>query len=556
MTVSNSITTTELEQAMERYAHSLKAIKSAAPNLTEAQMLNVLLARDAVEELLTDKTKLSETDIINLIALDERLKKQGKAIARSVKLAKLREPLKPDESDWWWFFQPAKQIDPWDRFDWVWNVLSAAALGLAGSYMFITLQAFAIGGLGVAEAFGTVAQATGLALIGKGALTSGGHKQVEKWLDKFGIPSKFHSEVTFGFAMLLLLGVYGIHTNLPSYLHQKGQKAYDEGQLGEAEEKFLQAIQINPKNSDFYIPLGAIYESTGEFDKALEQYKNAVADGQPEGFNTMGRVYISRPNPLTKRPDPDLAETLLRAGLQRVEDDPGTEYQLRRNLGWALLAQKKYPEAEQELKAAIALDESIPEEQIGGGMAFCFLAESLTEQGNISEAEQYWLQCLDHARPETVGEYRWFIKIGQRDLATCLDTSGITTGLDEELFQKTLAQSCDREKVIQSIKAAAIEMSMVPEITDSKTIEALQVKLYNELNAAWDAGIPESDAVYQVAVNQEGNILSYKPVDSLAEEFSINTDLDNLVQPNADGPVTDFKVAYSPDGELQVSPWE
>lgn len=354
--------------------------------------------------------------------------------------------------------------------------------------------------------------------------------------------------------MLLLLAVYGINTNLPNYLYQKGQKAYDEGQLGEAEEKFLQAIQLNPKNSDFYIPLGAIYESTGEFDKALEQYKNAVADGQPQGFNTMGRVYISRPNPLTKRPDPDLAETLLRAGLQRVGDDRGTEYQLRRNLGWALLAQKKYAQAEQELEAAIALDESIPEKQIGGGMAFCFLAESLTEQGNISEAEQYWLQCLDRARPETVAEYRWFINIGQRDLATCLDTSGMTAGLDDQLGKEQLADSCHRNKLIESFKTnAAVEMNTVPETTDSEKIEALRIKLYNDLNAVWDAGVPATDAVYQVAVNQEGSILSAQPVDAAAEEFKINTGLDDLVQPNADGPVIDFKVVYGSDAKLKVT---
>lgn len=52
--------------------------EAAAPNLTEAQVLKVLLARDAIEELLTNKTELSKTDIITLIQLDERLRTQGK----------------------------------------------------------------------------------------------------------------------------------------------------------------------------------------------------------------------------------------------------------------------------------------------------------------------------------------------------------------------------------------------------------------------------------------------------------------------------------------------
>jgi len=556
MTVANGIATTELEKTIQAYQSALEAIEAAAPNLTEPQVLKVLLARDAVRELLANKTQLSKTDIITLVQLDERLRAQGKAIARSVKLAKLREPLNPDEdSAWWWFFTSTKQIDPWDRFDWVWNIFTGAALGLGGSYMFITLQAFAVGGLGVAEAFGTIAQATGLALLGQGALTSEGNKKVQKMLDKVGLPSKFYSEFTCAASILLMLTIYSIHTNLPNILYKKGVEEYEAGRLGEAEERLLQAIQLNPKNSDFYIPLGQVYESTGDFNRALAQYKNAVADGKPEGFNAMGRVYIQRPNPMTKRPDPDLGETFLRAGLQRLEgNNSNTEYQLRRNLGWALLAQNKYDQAESELKEAIALDSSIPENQIGGGMAFCFLAQSQTKQGKLSEAESNWLQCLDKARPETASEYRWFIKIGQRDLAGCLDTSGITSGLDDQLFQQKLDQYCNREELIKSIKSVAVNTNTVPELSDPAYIKALQEKIYNEIFAGWDAGVPVSNAVYQLTVNQTGSIISYEPADDLAKGFSDSTGLDDLVQPQAKGPVTTFEVAFTSDARLQVTP--
>ena len=560
MTVSNGITTTELEQAIERYANSLKEIESEIPNLSEAQVLQLLLGRDAVEDLLTDKTQLSEEQIINLIELDERLKKQGKAIASSVKLAKFQKVLKPDESAWWWFFQSPKQIDRWDRFDWLWNVLTAAALGLGGSYMFITLQAFAVGGLGVAEAFGTIAQATGIALLGKGALTSGGNKQVEQLLEKVGIPSKFHSEVTCAGSIALMLAIYGIHTHLPNILYKQGVKEYNAGNLRQAEEKLLQAIQLNPQKSQFYIPLGEIYETTTELNKALQQYKNAVADGKSQGFNNAGRVYI-------QQSDLDLAETLLQAGLQRVENDPATEYQLRRNLGWALLDQKKYAQADTELKAAIALDSTITEDQIGGGMAFCFLAQSLTEQGQMPEAEANWLKCLDKARPETFHEYQWFIQIGQRHLASCINTSGITTGLNDKITKENLAESCHKDKVIQEIKNVAVvpilpensaktEPKTIAAITDSEQIKALAVNLQNSLNEAWKAGLPESNAVYQLTVNQEGSILSYKAVDNVAQQFQENTGLDDLLQANADGPVTNFKVVFTPDAEVQVSPSE
>ena len=449
MTENNHKTATNLDEAIESYQAALNELESAAPNLSEIEAVKVLLARDAVQQLLPDKTKLSAIAFISLMQLDRRLKQLGEAIARAVNLEQFREPLNPDPSAWWWFFELPPEIDSWDRFDWVWNVITTGALGLAGSYLFITLQAFAIGGLGVTEAFGTIAQGTGIALIGKGALTADGHQQVAKLLHKMGVPSKWHSEVSCGFAMLLLLSVYGIHRSLPNYLYKKAVAEYDAGNLAHTEEKLLQAIQLNSEDSKFYVPLGKVYESKGELDKALVQYKNAVVNGNPEGFNSIGRVYIQQSKF-------DLAETLLRAGLQRVKNDPQIEYQLHRNLGWALLAQKNYPAAERELRQAIAIDDQITEEQIGGGMAYCFLGEALTEQKKMSEAEKYWLECLDYARPETVNEYRWFVQNSQRELASCVDTSGITGGLDHELATQKVAQSCDREGLIQSIKSAAI----------------------------------------------------------------------------------------------------
>ncbi len=46
-------------------------------------------------------------------------------------------------------------------------------------------------------------------------------------------------------------------------------------------------------------------------------------------------------------------------------------------MGWVLLEQGLYEEAEKELRKAVDLDEKIPEKQLGGGMAYCLLPEAM-----------------------------------------------------------------------------------------------------------------------------------------------------------------------------------
>jgi len=108
-------------------------------------------------------------------------------------------------------------------------------------------------------------------------------------------------------------------------------------------------------------------------------------------------------------------------------------------LGWVLLEQGLYKEAEKELRLAVYLDEKIPEKQLGGGMAYCLLPEAAmkgrkpqrkgkppVDNEKEKEEEKEWeKKCKSSARPETIDQYKWFIEKGKRELAEKIKTSGV-----------------------------------------------------------------------------------------------------------------------------------
>ncbi|ETW93336.1 MAG: hypothetical protein ETSY1_39675 [Candidatus Entotheonella factor] len=421
--------TSESESALERYASALNTLEAEAPHLTTAQALDALLARDALHAALMDTPWESTGHMTTLIELDHRLQQQATAIAKVAPMDEWRNSRQPQEDAWWWYFQPDVAVDAWNRLDWLWNCLTTAALALTASFMVGIYQALAVGGLSWLETFSTIAQGAGLALVGRGALTAAGQQNVKAVLAYLKIPPRFYSETTCVFATILLLMVFGLHIYLPDYYHNRGKGLYEQGHLMAVQQKYIQGQTINPNDSRFNIALGIVYESLGELDQALIQYRQALQQGVTRAFNDIGRVYVQRFNPVKKRTEPVVAETYLRMGMQRAESDPNTDlntrFQLHRNLGWALIAQKRYAEAKAELEKALVQDAQIVGKQIGGGMEACFLAQAYEQQGDPQKALVKWGLCRERARPETINEYKWFLNVGQRQLANCIDTSSI-----------------------------------------------------------------------------------------------------------------------------------
>ncbi len=513
-----------LSSALERYATALETFEAAEPQPSASQAVAVLVAHDALQAVLAEEGGEDATPhLVHLIDWDNTLKRYDERIATVVPLDAWRASLQPPPEAWWWYFEAPPQIDPWDRFDWIFQVLTLVALSLTAAFISGIYKAFTIGGLTIAQTFSTIAQGLGLVLIGSGALTEKGQEQIRRILRYLGIPQRFHSEAAFIFALLLMLIVWRVHTWLPGYYFEQGRVDYEHGLLTAAGDDFQRVLAIDPGHGQARIGLGDVYASLGSYDQALAEYRQGV-EAHPYAFSEIGLIYIQRFDPVKKGADPVLAETYLRMANQRAEAqnlEGNTRFQIHRNLGWALLNQKRYEEAEQELLQAAVLDEAVTgrpfttadanfsaslnagtfpkglqqafaqaqivfvpnmvknqkqdeitvvvrepnqswrvqgwvqraedqaprrlaflitneqgtltiaedRNQIGGGMAYCFLAQLYTETGKTAKAGEQWRACLEHARPETVGEYKWFMDIGRPDLADCIDTSSVILGL-------------------------------------------------------------------------------------------------------------------------------
>ncbi|MBD2678922.1 MULTISPECIES: DUF4335 domain-containing protein [Nostoc] len=103
-------------------------------------------------------------------------------------------------------------------------------------------------------------------------------------------------------------------------------------------------------------------------------------------------------------------------------------------------------------------------------------------------------------------------------------------------------------------------------ITDSNIVKGLNQKLYNTVRQAW-SGTPTftRDLKYRVAVNKDGVIADYEPLNQVAFDYFRETPLpqmfnaiygSNVAPPNNKEPLAHFQVIFKPNGKLEISPWQ
>lgn len=202
----------------------------------------------------------------------------------------------------------------------------------------------------------------------------------------------------FGFFMVSLSTVLGILFILvlpwsAIFLNNRGYEKFTKGQDESAIQDLNLALMLKPTFADALYNRGLIYQEKQNFDLARANYQGAVEQRYAPAYGNLARLEIIQQQNYTK------AVKLTLEGLQFATDDEA-RYTLFKNLGWAQLKLKKYPQAEANLKQAVAL---APQR----GSAYCLLAQVLEFEGSEPAAREQWKNCLNFGSPDHPDEGVW-----------------------------------------------------------------------------------------------------------------------------------------------------
>ncbi|TVP60175.1 MAG: DUF4335 domain-containing protein [Nodularia sp. (in: Bacteria)] len=144
-------------------------------------------------------------------------------------------------------------------------------------------------------------------------------------------------------------------------------------------------------------------------------------------------------------------------------------------------------------------------------------------------------------------------------------TPNTTTPPDVETFTPTpidvatptpTAETAPRTTDLEAL------LNTVTEITDREQLRVLNSLVYEKINPAWSGrSALTQDLVYRVGVTADAAIVGYKAVNEGANQGIELTPLPKLLynranlSPIANEPIAQFKVVFTENGVLQVSPW-
>ncbi|MGV0027796.1 DUF4335 domain-containing protein [Phormidesmis priestleyi] len=106
-------------------------------------------------------------------------------------------------------------------------------------------------------------------------------------------------------------------------------------------------------------------------------------------------------------------------------------------------------------------------------------------------------------------------------------------------------------------------LNAAPAITDPQELDTLRQKLTDQISSKWKANPTFAESlVYRVGVGKDGAIVGYKPDNQTALDQVKQTPLLDLLYLPAGGsapsqdPIAQFKVVFTPQGKLEVTPWQ
>ncbi|NEO41913.1 MAG: tetratricopeptide repeat protein [Moorea sp. SIOASIH] len=400
---------------LSQYRAALQSLATDSP-LTDQQALEILCARDALNNALTQEPFIPAELLECIHELDAQLQQQGQRIDQALELSTYRHSLPAKPKGWWWYLDQQRPPHPLDRYDWVFKGLTFGSWSVSLALLVNIASRFLSGGLDVVGTSAIIVPTLITLLKAKSDLTEEDQKDndfsealkkgFEELLISWKVPKFLHAETKFLSTIALLLGLLGFWYSLPrisGIYDRRGFDHYKAGELSSAEANYQRAIALDPDNANAHYKLAVVYEDWLQLKKSKQEYQLAVSGKIPRAYNNLARLYI-----LEK--DYPKAANLLVEGLKLTTKQsvyPQDKYNLYKNLGWVRFKQNRDYEAKIALDKAIniAKDPDVAKYLPNRASASCILAQVLERQEK-PEAPNKSLKQWEHCRNLIIGNPR------------------------------------------------------------------------------------------------------------------------------------------------------
>lgn len=379
-----------LSDAVAGYQSAIENLPAEGQPGGPAQVVvAALVARDTVARAIAVDQTGADSLLHQVSELDQRLKASAlriKSLVGVATLANWREAVQPQASAWWWSLD-ALAPDP--RPSAVWSILAALFITISISLTAEISQRFLSVGADFVSVFSTVSQAA-LTLLAGSTFTAVGQQAIERILNNLHIAPRRHAYWKVGFAGGLLLAVLVLRFSLPVIARMYNDAGMywqnKERQLNSAIDSYRRAVSLYPDYAEAHYNLAVAYEEVEQYDKAIAEYQTVILQDAASYIaqNNLARLYMLR------RSDFASALALLNEAIARKPADPGVQYTLYKNRGWANLGLGYPLLAGDDLNEALAIRKD-------GAAAYCLMGQTLEKTGDRKAALDAYENCVAYA---------------------------------------------------------------------------------------------------------------------------------------------------------------
>jgi len=169
--------------------------------------------------------------------------------------------------------------------------------------------------------------------------------------------------------------------------NNRGFNCYMNGDLTQANKQFELALKINPDHAASYYNQAWSYEQVGDFDRAIELYRQAAFHGLAAAYCNLARLHI------IEQKNYDLAVDICQRGLTLVQEDTVETDKIVKAalfiyLAWAWIDRGRDEEALERLQEAIELEGD-------RALTHALMAQALDNLGQSTEALEAWKNYIN-----------------------------------------------------------------------------------------------------------------------------------------------------------------